>query len=110
MRILIVTVVHDPEDARIRHRELNALLADGARITYAAPFTAYRRAVPPGVTGIDLPRSSGRRRLGAIRAARAMLREQAPQHDVVLLHDPELLAAVAGLRRRRGPVVVWDVH
>src|ERR687894_510788 len=98
VRILIVTVVHDPEDARIRHREMAALLADGHRVTYAAPFTAYRRGVPSGVEGIDLPRSAGRRRLGAIRAARAMIREQAPLHDVVLLHDPELLAAVAGLR------------
>ena len=39
-----------------------------------------------------------------------MIRKQARDHDVILLHDPELLAAVAGLRRRRGPVVVWDVH
>ena len=110
MRVLIVTVVHDPEDARIRHRELQALLEAGAQVTYAAPFTAYGRTVPDGVTGIDLPRSVGRHRLPAIRAARSMIRKQARDHDVVLLHDPELLAAVAGLRRRKGPVVVWDVH
>ena len=110
MRVLIVTVVHDPEDARIRHRELEALLRADAQVTYAAPFTAYGRQVPEGVTGIDLPRSVGRHRLAAIRAARSMIRKQAREHDVVLLHDPELLAAVAGLRRRKGPVVVWDVH
>jgi glycosyltransferase involved in cell wall biosynthesis len=110
VRVLIVTVVHDPEDARIRHRELEALLRADAQVTYAAPFTAYGRTVPDGVTGIDLPRSLGRHRLPAIRAARSMIRKQAKDHDVILLHDPELLAAVAGLRRRRGPVVVWDVH
>jgi glycosyltransferase involved in cell wall biosynthesis len=110
VRVLIVTVVHDPEDARIRHRELEALLRADAQVTYAAPFTAYGRQMPDGVTGIDLPRSVGRHRLPAIRAARSMIRKQARDHDVILLHDPELLAAVAGLRRRRGPVVVWDVH
>ena len=114
MRVLIVTVVHDPEDARIRHRQLLSLLADGAEVTYAAPFTAYGRAVPDGVRGVDLPRSSGRHRLAGVRAARRLIRAEAARHDVVLLHDPELLLAVAGLRRRgagnAGPVVVWDVH
>jgi hypothetical protein len=79
------------------------LLQAGAQVTYAAPFTAYGRPVPDGVTGIDLPRSVGRHRLPAIRAAASMIRKQARDHDVVLLHDPELLAAVAGLRRRKGP-------
>jgi len=39
--------------------------------------------------------------------ARAVIRREAPRHDVVLLHDPELLMAVAGID---GPTVVWDVH
>lgn len=110
MRVLIVTVVHDPEDARIRHREITALLHAGAEVTYAAPFSAYGRSVPDGVTGVDLPRSVGRRRLAGLRAARTLIRREGRRHDVVLVHDPELLAAVAGLRRRHGPVVVWDVH
>jgi glycosyltransferase involved in cell wall biosynthesis len=36
-----------------------------------------------------------------------MLKQQASMHDVVILHDPELLVAARGLHH---PVVVWDVH
>ena len=107
MRVLVVTVVHDPRDARIFHREIGALLAAGHAVTYAAPFTDYGVPCPDSVRSIDLPRSRGRRRTGALRRARAVIHEQAAFHDVVLVHDPELLAAVAGVR---GPVVVWDVH
>lgn len=109
LRVLIVTIVHDPEDARIRHRQLGAMLDAGFQVTYAAPFHAYRRNPPAGVRVVDLPRAHGRRRLRALRAARREIRRLAPQHDVVLLHDPDLLLAVAG-RRPRGATVVWDVH
>ena len=107
LRVLVVTIVHDPEDARIRHRELPALLQAGASVTYAAPFGAYGRTPPDGVRGLDLPRARGRHRLGAVRAARRLIRAEAGAHDVVLVHDPDLLPALAGLR---GPVRVWDVH
>ncbi|HET9654122.1 MAG TPA: glycosyltransferase, partial [Kineosporiaceae bacterium] len=102
-------MVHDPEDARIRHRELAALRAAGFAVTYAAPFTAYGRTPPQGVRALDLPRARGRHRLHAVRAARRMVRAEAGRTDVVLVHDPELLLALAGLPRR-GPVRVWDVH
>ncbi len=110
-RALVVTVVHHPQDARIRHREIAALLAAGWQVTYAAPFTGYRLTAEddvPGLSCIDLPRASGRRRVAALRAARALLAAQGPRHDVVLLHDPELLLALPGLRQL--PAVVWDVH
>jgi len=109
-RALVVTVVHHPDDARIRHRQIAALLDAGWSVTYAAPFTGYDVAPSPrpGLTAIDLPRASGRRRLVALRAARALLARLADAHDVVLLHDPELLLAVRGLRLRAP--VVWDVH
>lgn len=108
---LVVTVVHHPEDSRIRHREIPALLEAGWAVTYAAPFSGYGLPVETGgadgLTAVDVPRANGRRRLRALRGARALLREQARDHDVVLLHDPELLAALPGLRL---PPVVWDVH
>lgn len=111
LRVLVVTVVHDPEDARIRHRELRALLDGGCVVTYAAPFTGYARAVPEGLIGIDLPRAVGRRRGAALLAARRMLAREGPRHDVVVMHDPELLAAAAGAAMAlRHSVVVWDVH
>ena len=35
---LVVTVVHNPEDSRIRRRQLAALIAAGWDVTYVAPF------------------------------------------------------------------------
>ncbi|RSO06779.1 glycosyl transferase [Streptomyces sp. WAC 05379] len=115
MRILVVTVVHHPEDARILHREIAALHEHGHRIVYAAPFAARRTSPRPNVEGVDLPRAAGRDRRAALRAARALLAERGPQADVVLLHDPELLLTLPGTMRRwrragHVPVTVWDVH
>lgn len=113
---LVVTVVHNPEDSRIRQREIEALINAGWRVTYAAPFRAFgldlpaaRNAEPDrgGLRCIDIPRSSGRRRFRAWRAARTILQASAQEHDVVVVHDPELLLAAAGLGIRN---LVWDVH
>ncbi|NUP15275.1 MAG: glycosyltransferase [Streptomyces sp.] len=115
MRILVVTVVHHPEDARILHREIAALRERGHRVVYAAPFASREVAPRRYVEGVDLPRAAGRDRRTALRAARTLLAERGPQADVVLLHDPELLLALPGTLRRwrrggRVPVTVWDVH
>ncbi|MFF8726486.1 glycosyltransferase [Streptomyces sp. NPDC015171] len=115
MRILVVTVVHHPEDARILHREIAALLERGHEVVYGAPFAARDTAPRPYVEAVDLPRAAGRDRGAALRAARALLAARGPAADVVLLHDPELLLALPGtLRRLRRagpvPVTVWDVH
>jgi glycosyltransferase involved in cell wall biosynthesis len=121
MRICVCTVVHHPEDARILHRQIRALLDAGHEVTYIAPFRACNVTPWTSVTPVDVPRATGRRRLRSLRAARAALTRHAPYADVVLLHDPELLLALPrGLRRDRHehagfgdqthPVVVWDVH
>ncbi len=103
-----MTVVHHPEDARILHRQIRALVDAGHEVTYAAPYTA-RGVVPRSfVTGVDLPRAAERRRLSAVRAARKLFKSMRGRVDLALIHDPELLFAVAGVRRR--PPVVWDVH
>jgi len=108
VHVLVMTVVHHPEDARILHRQVRALVDAGHEVTYAAPYTA-RGVVPrPWVTGIDLPRASERRRLKAVIAARRVFRNMRDKVDLVLLHDVELLLAVVGVRNR--PPVVWDVH
>ena len=109
-RALVITVVHHPEDARIRHRQIDALLSAGWEVTYAAPFSGH--GVPavsthPRLTVLDLPRALSRTRVAAFRAARALLEARGAGHDVVLLHDPELLLT---LRRLELPPVVWDVH
>lgn len=109
-RVLVVTVVHRPDDARILHRQIRTLLAEGCEVTYAAPWRSTGVAVPDGIATRDLPRASGRDRLAALLAARDLLRSEADQHDVVLLHDPELLVAARLAGTRRLPPIVWDVH
>lgn len=107
MRVLVVCPVHDPRDARIAEREIGALLDAGHVVTQAAPFSAYGATPRPDVRAIDIPRSSGRRRLTAVRETRSVLRREAPRHDVVLLHSPDAALAAAGIDH---PAVVWDVH
>jgi glycosyltransferase involved in cell wall biosynthesis len=109
-RLLIVTVVHRPDDARILHRQLRTLRDDGFEVTYAAPWTTFGVEAPAGLATRDLPRAHGRHRLDALRAARQLLHDEADGFDLVLLHDPELLIAarLAGITDL--PPVVWDVH
>ncbi|HTY71975.1 MAG TPA: glycosyltransferase family 4 protein [Actinomycetes bacterium] len=109
MHVVVATVVHDPQDARILHREIAALLDAGHTVTYVAPWSATGRAsVPEAVTVVDVPRAVGRRRVRALLAARRALRRLAPTADVIVVHDPELLLALP--RPRPGLVRVWDVH
>jgi len=107
MRVLVLTVVHDPEDARVRYRQIPALVAAGHEVTLAASFTDHGRELPEDIASIDIPRAHGRHRLPAILRARRLLRARAHEFDVVLMHDPELLLSALGLKVRH---LVWDVH
>jgi glycosyltransferase involved in cell wall biosynthesis len=112
---LVITVVHNPEDSRVRQRQIAALIAAGWQITYAAPFGAYGLDLPSEAVAagggtlrcIDLPRAQGRDRMPAWRAARSVLRSLAGDHDLVVVHDPELVLAAAGMGLTN---LVWDVH
>lgn len=109
--MLVVTVVHTPLDARIHHRQIRAMRLADWSVTYAAPFTATGTDPDEVVAGTavrDLPRASGRRRVASLRAARRLIAREAADHDLVLLHDPELLLAVRGIAGRHA--VVLDVH
>ncbi|SEG90895.1 Glycosyltransferase involved in cell wall bisynthesis [Thermomonospora echinospora] len=108
MRVCVCTVVHHPEDARILHRQIRALLDAGHEVTYMAPFRAWNVTPWRNVSPVDLPRSNGRGLLHALRAARRALADHAAYSDLVLVHDPELLLALPRAARRRA--VVWDVH
>lgn len=107
MRVLVVCPVHDPRDARIAEREIGALLDAGHEVTQAGPFTAYGAEPREGVRAIDIPRSAGRRRAVAVRAARRLLQREASRHDVVVLHSPDAVLAAAGIDH---PAIAWDVH
>ena len=125
MRVVVCTVVHHPADARIFYREIQALLDAGHDVTYIAPHEESAAPVrdenqgqsqDPGnserVRGslrlVAIPRASGRRRIGALRAARTAMAEQAAGADLLLVHDPELLLVLPPKRKR--PPTVWDVH
>ena len=97
MHVVVCTVVHHPADARIFYREVQALLDAGHDVTYIAPHG--EAVIPRGddlpstrprdenqgqsqgdserVRGtlrlVTIPRASGRRRVGALRAARAAM-------------------------------------
>ncbi len=105
MKVLVATIVHHPEDARIRHRQIPALLHAGWDVTYVAPVGDLT-PTPDGMTRIEVPRSAGRDRLGALRQMRRSLRRHSPAVDLTVLHDPELLAIAGSIT---GPAI-WDVH
>jgi glycosyltransferase involved in cell wall biosynthesis len=108
MRVCVCTVVHHPEDARILHRQIRALLDAGHEVTYIAPFRACNATPWRQISPVDVPRATGRRRLRALRAAHRALAEHASYADLILLHDPELLVSLP--REVRERTVVWDVH
>lgn len=111
MRVLVLTVVHTPLDARIHRRQIGALLDAGHQVVYAAPFQGHGVAlseVDDRLEVEDLPRAERWGRLAAAREARALFRGRGPDADVAIVHDPELLVAVAGLERICP--VIWDVH
>ena len=107
MRVLVVCPVHHPADARVSGRQIASLLEAGHSVTQVAPFSAYGENPAPGVRAVDIPRSHGRHRVASARATRRAVRREAGRHDVILLHSPEALLAVAGLDHG---CVVWDVH
>ncbi len=111
MRVVVCTIVHHPADARIYHRQIRALLDAGHEVTYIAPVESvdfHPERAWPSLQLKAVPRAYGRRRTGAIRAARSALARHAAGADLMLIHDPELLLALPARRRR--PPVIWDVH
>lgn len=100
MRACVATTVHHPEDARIMHRQIRALLDAGHEVTYLAPFTYFNVTPAMGITAVDVAHQAG---LGRARAA---LRRAAKDADLLLVHDHRLLRALP----YRRPPVVWDVR
>jgi glycosyltransferase involved in cell wall biosynthesis len=122
VRVVVCTVVHHPADARIFYREIRALLDVGHDVTYIAPHGEpgqrpvhdqgqdldFPERTAGSLTTVTIPRAVGRRRLGALRAARAAMAAQMAGADLLLVHDPELLLVLPPRRHR--PPTVWDVH
>jgi glycosyltransferase involved in cell wall biosynthesis len=121
MHVVVCTVVHHPADARIFYREISALLDAGHDVTYIAPHdeagasVRYEHQEQAGaergrgtLRAVTIPRAVGRRRVGALRAAKAAMAAEARGADLLLVHDPELLLVLPPKHER--PPTVWDVH
>ena len=121
MRVVVCTVVHHPADARVFYREIQALLDAGHDVTYIAPHDLaepgtvredqnqdHPERTVGSLTTVTIPRAVGRRRLGALRDAKAAMAARVAGADLLLVHDPELLLVLPPRRRR--PPTVWDVH
>ncbi|MEV3977750.1 glycosyltransferase [Nonomuraea sp. NPDC049758] len=100
MRACVATTVHHPEDARIMHRQIRALLDAGHEVTYVAPFTYYNVTPAVGLTAVDVARQA------PYGKARAALRRGVRDADLLIVHDHRLLRALP----HRRPPVVWDVR
>ncbi|TMR32834.1 glycosyltransferase family 4 protein [Nonomuraea zeae] len=100
MRACVATTVHHPEDARIMHRQIRALIDAGHEVTYVAPFTYFNVTPVMGLAAVDVAyhASPGR--------ARAALRRGVRDADLLIVHDHRLLRALP----HRRPPVVWDVR
>jgi len=110
VKVVVATVVHDHDDARIRHRQIASLLEAGDEVVYVAPERTGGRTgsadEPAGLRKRSVPRAAGRRRLGALVAVRRVLAEESRTADLTVLHDPELTL----LDRWISGPVVFDVH
>ncbi|TMR15852.1 glycosyltransferase family 4 protein [Nonomuraea turkmeniaca] len=100
MRACVATTVHHPEDARIMHRQIRALLDAGHEVTYVAPFTYYNVTPVMGLTAVDVARSA------PYGKARSALRRGVKGADLLIVHDYRLLHALP----YRRPPVVWDMR
>ena len=105
LRVLVATVAHRGDDARILHRQIGSLVDAGCEVTYVAPEPLAER---PELEHVVVPRSVGRRRIGAWWVAARAIHTRRHLVDLVLVHDLELVlpARIAAPRGR----VVWDVH
>lgn len=111
MHVVVCTVVHHPADARIYFRQIRALLDAGHHVTYIAPWDEPGAPAVPAAASlvpVTIPRATGRRRMAALRAAKTAMAARAPDADLLLVHDPELLLILPPKSRR--PPTVWDVH
>ena len=110
MNVVVVTVAHRGDDARIVHRQIRSLLEANHSVTLIAPDPGDGRSQdPPGLERIPVRRAVGRRRLRAWYEARRAARRFVRFADVVIVHDPELVPVI-GLARWKRTALVWDVH
>lgn len=108
MNILVATITHRANDARIFARQIPALLDAGHHVTAIAPWRASDVTPPQRITAINVPRTRGRRRIWALARAIFAITRHYRSHQAVVVHDPELAFVIAATTMRRK--TIWDVH
>ena len=108
MRVLVVTCSHSGGDARIVHRQARHLLNEGHDVTLIAPIPVDLSADPVGLVRVSVPRARNLRRFRSWLACHKEVTAVRHKHDVLLIHDPELLPILC--KSRRIIPIVWDVH
>jgi glycosyltransferase involved in cell wall biosynthesis len=106
LKVVHLSVVHRPDDARICERECRTLAGAGYDVTYLAPGATAGRD-EHGVRLAALPARPRSRRFLSVREIVAALRVLRP--FVVHAHDPELLTLFP-LLRPFVPRLVYDAH
>jgi glycosyltransferase involved in cell wall biosynthesis len=109
VQVLIVTCAHRGDDARIVHRQARSLLEHGHAVVLVSAPPDDPGADPQGLVRVPIRRTAGRHRVGPWRDARRAIAAHLDDSDIVLLHDPELVAVVRRRWLTRRPFV-WDVH
>lgn len=105
-RILHVSVVHKPDDPRIRERECRSLAEAGHEVTYLVPGAAPER----DAAGVILSTLPARRRTTRVLSSGTILRALLRLRPTVLhIHDPELLLLFPAARALV-PRLVYDMH
>jgi len=111
MRVVVATVAHRGDDARIVHRQARTLLEAGHSVVLISPEPGEesRRFDPDGLERIRVPRATGRHRLGSWWSFWLIVGKVTRGADLLLVHDPELVP-LSAYRRLNGVRKMWDVH
>lgn len=107
MKIVHLTSVHSPRDARIFGKECRSLAATGAEVVLVAPSDRNERI--DGVRIRSVPRAASRLERWTRTIAAVFRAAWVERGDVYHFHDPELIP-VGLLLRLRGAPVIYDVH
>lgn len=108
-RVVHMTSVHRPDDARIFLKECRTLAAAGYEVHLVAPTAS--NSFRDGVSSWGTPRPTSGSRLARMTSTvlHVCRRARALKPDLYHFHDPEIMPA-ALLFARLGSPVVYDVH
>ncbi len=105
MRVLHLTLSHDPLDDRIFYREGLSLVAAGHELTIIGTGDEAGEFRKDGIRCLTLPRGPLRTML---RSLNGLLEKESA--DIVHIHEMHTLGAGCRFRKRTGARLIYDVH